>query len=96
MVAPGSASAVTHVLEGEVEEFIEWDGASGCEARLAIQITLLAAREPDPARRVLLQKRFEAAEKCDRREPAAVARAMSTAMGRLSAAVEQAVVAALQ
>lgn len=82
--SPGSGAAHSHILQGTVDEFLEWDEDSGWEARLAISITLLAADEPDVSKRVLFQQRFETRKPCRAKEPSALAAAMSEAMAEVS------------
>ena len=81
---PGRGEPHTHVLQGVVDEFIEWDRETGWEAHLALNITLLAAAEPDISQRVIFQKQFTASRPCARKDPQALARAMSEAMALVS------------
>lgn len=74
-------------LEGSVDDFLESGADDGWEAVLAFGVTLSAAREPDPSRRVLFQKTYRAKRPCARKHPRAVAEAMSQAMAELSAEV---------
>ena len=74
----------THVLDGTVEEFLEWDSESSWEAVITVNVVLLDPFETDATKRVLLQKRFSVREKCEARQPPYVARAMSKAMAQLS------------
>jgi len=85
VLPPERGSGNTHVLGGTVEEFLEWDGETSWEALITVNIVLLDPAETDASRRVLLQKRFTAREKCEARKPAFVAKAMSKAMAQLSA-----------
>ena len=84
VLPPESGSGYTHVLDGTVEEFLEWDEDASWEAVITVNIILLDPFETDASKRVLLQKRFTAREQCEARQPAFVARAMSKAMGQLS------------
>jgi cholesterol transport system auxiliary component len=74
----------THILEGMVDQFYEKDGSNTCHAVLTMGITLMVLGEPDITKRILLQKSYHEVEPCDRRNPAALAKAMSHAMGRIS------------
>ncbi len=96
VINPESGIGATHVLEGEVLEFMEQDGVDNWTGRVAVSVTLLVEREPDPARRVLFQKRFAAVERCESRTPGAVARAISGAMARISEEIGLAVHSALK
>jgi cholesterol transport system auxiliary component len=74
----------THVLEGMVDQIYEKDGSATCDAVLSMSITLLIVGEPDLTKRILLQKSYQETEPCGRRNPDALAEAMSHAMRRVS------------
>lgn len=74
----------THILEGMVDQFYEKDGSITCDAILSMSITLMVVGEPDITKKILLQKSYQEVEPCDRRNPVALAEAMSQAMGRIS------------
>ena len=93
---PGHGKPQTYVLQGAVDEFLEWDRDSGWEAHLALTVTLLAAAEPDISRRVIFQKQFTASRPCVQKDPQALARAMSEAMAQVSLDIRNAVYNALQ
>lgn len=84
VLGPESGSANTHVLDGTVEEFLEWDNETSCEAVITVNVALLDPRETDATKHVLLQQRFTARKECEARRPVFVARAMSGAMAQLS------------
>jgi ABC-type uncharacterized transport system auxiliary subunit len=84
VLAPESGADHTHVLDGTVEEFLEWDGDASCEAVVTVNIVLLDPKATDATQLVLLQQRFTAREECEAKQPAFVARAMSRAMAQLS------------
>ena len=84
VLPPESGSGYTHVLDGTVEEFLEWDDDASCEAIITVNIVLLNPKEADATKQVLLQQRFVAREQCEKKQPAFVARAMSRAMAKLS------------
>jgi len=88
---PGRSEPHTHVLQGVVDEFLEWDRETGWEAHLALNITLLAADEPDISQRVVFQKQFAATRKCAQKDPQALAQAMSEAMAQVSLDIRNAV-----
>jgi ABC-type uncharacterized transport system auxiliary subunit len=72
------------VLEGSVEEILEWDGPDQWEAVLAVSIALIARDEPDVSRSVLYQATYREREPCARNHPKALSEAMSRAMARIS------------
>lgn len=72
------------VLEGSVDEWVEWEKEEDWNAVLTLGITLIAADEPDTAKRILFQKSYGATEPCERKTPRAYAESMSVAMSRVS------------
>ena len=84
VVQERSAIAATHILEGSLDEFFEWNDEGGRKAVLAVSATLIAAREVDATRRVLFQKTFRALEPTREKTPGGLAEAMSEAMSRVS------------
>ena len=84
VMPPESGSGSTYVLDGTVEEFLEWDNEASCEARLTVSVVLLDTREIDATKQVLMQKRFSAREQCEDRQPVFVAKAMSRSMALVS------------
>lgn len=72
------------VLEGVVDEFYERDSAEQWEAVLGLSVSLLVEGEPDVSRRVLYQDSYREVEPCVRKNPKALAEAMSRAMERIS------------
>ena len=85
----------SHVLEGSVDEFLEWDMEDSWEAVLTFTVTFMVAKEPDVSKRVLFQKTYHAKRPCTHRNPRALAEAMSLAMADLSTEVIRDVYAAL-
>ncbi len=79
-----SRSAASYVLEGSLDEFIEWDGDTGWEAVLSLSITLIKPGEKDIQKRIVMQKDYRTLEPCSRKNPLSVAEAMSRAMSRVS------------
>ena len=73
-----------YMLTGSVDEFLEWDMKQSWEAVLALSITLIDEREPDISKRIIFQKTYRAQEPCQRKNPHALAVAMSQAMSRVS------------
>jgi len=96
VLPPESGSFSTHVLDGTVEEFLEWDNETSCEAVISVNIALLDPRETDVTKNVLLQQSFSARKECEARQPRYVARAMSGAMAQLSREIEAALQDVLQ
>jgi len=79
-----SRSAAAYVLEGSLDEFLEWDGATGWEAVLSLSITLIKQGEKDVQKRIVMQNDYRTLEPCSRKNPLAVVEAMSRAMSRIS------------
>lgn len=96
VLPPESGSFSALVLDGTVEEFLEWDTETSCEAVITVNIALLDPRETDATKNVLLQKSFSARKECEARQPQFVARAMSGAMAQLSQDIETALENVLQ
>lgn len=74
----------THAIEGSVEEFFENDNNGAWEAVLALTVILVAERELDMSKAVLLQRHYRISEPCEQKNPGAVAAAMSRAMAKIS------------
>jgi len=75
----------THEVEGTVDEFFELDEKNDSwKAVLHITLTLITEDEPDISKKILFQKQYREVEPCKRKNPAALAEAMSIAMSRLS------------
>jgi ABC-type uncharacterized transport system auxiliary subunit len=89
ILTPDNSLVPTHLLSGWIEEFLELDQAATWQASLRLNITLIAANEPDPSRRILMQKRYEAQAPCGEKTPAALAQAMGAATGKVSSEVIQ-------
>jgi ABC-type uncharacterized transport system auxiliary subunit len=87
VLPPDTALSATHSLYGWVEEFIEKDDASQWQAAATLHITLIFNRDPDPTRKILLQKRYHASAPCSAQTPEAVAEAMSQTVAQISQAV---------
>ena len=74
----------SHILEGTVDEFYEYDDADTWRAVLTVSVTLLRKMEPDVSKRVLFQRQYSETETCTQKHPSALAEAMSKAMARIS------------
>ena len=73
-----------YLLEGSVDEFLESDTRDGCQAVLALSIVLMAAHEPDIAKKIRFQKTYQTSKPCERGNPESFAKAMSHAMSETS------------
>jgi cholesterol transport system auxiliary component len=87
----GSTVPPTHLLEGSVDEFFEWDSAEGWKAVLTVSATFISAKETDTVRRILFQRTFHAIQPFQEKTPEGLAQAMSEAMSRVSLDVMTAV-----
>ena len=74
----------SYVIEGIVDEFYEQDEKDLSEAVLSVSITLVREGEPDVSKRVLFQKKYSANKACEQKTPLALAKAMSSAMAKIS------------
>lgn len=79
-----SRSRPSFILEGSVDEWVEWDTEEDWKAALTLDIAFIAADEPDISKRVLFQKSYDSTEPCKRKTPRAFAESMSLAMSRVS------------
>ncbi len=82
-----STVAASHILEGRVDEFFEWDAKDHWEAVLSLSIILTSVDEIEVGKRSLLQKSFQKREPCKEKTPKALAEAMSHAMSEVSSEV---------
>ena len=73
-----------YVLEGSVDEFLEWETEEAWKALLTVSLTLLAEGEPDITKKVLFQKTFSSSKVFRQKNPAGFAEAMSEAMAEVS------------
>ncbi len=73
-----------YLLEGSVDEFLESDTGDGCRAVLTLSIVLMAAHEPDIAKKIRFQKTYQMSKPCERGNLEAFAKAMSQAMSEAS------------
>jgi cholesterol transport system auxiliary component len=76
-----------YVLEGSVDEFLEWNKKTGWEAYLSLSVTLMQENEPDISKKILLQKSYFSSKPCRQKTPGALAEAMSLAMSEISAQI---------
>jgi len=89
VVSYESRSPASYVLEGSVDEFYEKDLDEAWKAVLSIGITLMTENEPDTSRKILFQKTYHAEEPCKKKNPQALAEAMSKAMSNVSGKIAQ-------
>ncbi len=76
-----------YVLEGSVDEFLEWSKKTGWEAYLSVSVTLMQENEPDISKKILFQKSYFSSKPCRQKTPGALAEAMSLAMSEISAQI---------
>lgn len=76
-----------YILEGSVEEFLEWDTEDAWEAVLTIGVVLLEENELEIGRRMLFQKSYHARKPCKQTTPRSLAESMSHAMSGISAQI---------
>jgi ABC-type uncharacterized transport system auxiliary subunit len=81
---PDSKITHTHIVEGLVDEFLEWDSKDKWEAVLSMNVTLLDAVTSDISKRVIFQQKFSSRKTCKEKHPKALAQAMSQAMAEVS------------
>ena len=84
VLAYDSQSPASFMLEGFVDEFLEWDEGNVWHAVLTISITLMVENEPDISRKILFQKTYHAKEPSTKKHPQELAAAMSQAMSKIS------------
>jgi len=87
VLATDSPTKARFALEGGVEEMQEVDQGEIWQASLALNITLLDSSEKEITKRVVFQKKYQAAEPLTEKTPGGLAQAMSRAMERLSAQI---------
>lgn len=79
-----SQSPASFMIEGFVDEFLEWDEGNVWYALLKISITLMVENEPDISKRILFQQTYRAKEPSSKKNPQELAEAMSRAMSKIS------------
>ncbi len=77
----------THLLEGMVDEFFEWDMDESWKAVLSVTITLKAQDGLNTGKGILFQKSYHVTKPTEQRRPEALAEAMSHAMSELSRSI---------
>lgn len=81
---PDSGAPFSHMLEGSVDEFFQWDAEENLRAVLFVSINLLEKNEKDARKKVLFQGTYSTSKPCKQKGPGAVAEAMSEAMKEVS------------
>jgi ABC-type uncharacterized transport system auxiliary subunit len=84
VLSHNSRFPASHILEGRVDEFLEWDTKDGREAVLSVSILLTTVDEMEVGKRTLLQKSYHKRESYRGKTPKALAEAMSHAMSEVS------------
>jgi ABC-type uncharacterized transport system auxiliary subunit len=74
----------SYLLEGTVDEFFEWDTKETWKAVLSLSITLMNENKTDAREKILFQKAYREEAPCKRKNPRALAEAMSRAMSEIS------------
>jgi cholesterol transport system auxiliary component len=72
------------ILEGKVDEFFEQDGPEQWNGVLSLSISLIAENEPDINKGAIFQKSYSRKEACKKKNPRALAEALSLAMAGIS------------
>lgn len=78
-----------YLLGGSVDKFLEIDEAKNWEAELSLSIILQRMPSSDGMAKVLGQRQYTVRKICVRKNPRAVAEAMSQAMAELSKEIQQ-------
>jgi cholesterol transport system auxiliary component len=81
---PDTEASFSHMLEGSVDEFFQWDAEENLRAVLFISITLMEENKKDVQKKILFRGTYSTSKPCRERDPGAVAEAMSKAMGEVS------------
>jgi ABC-type uncharacterized transport system auxiliary subunit len=74
----------THRLEGSVDEFLELDSEEAWYAVLTLSVTVMKAEGVDIVKGILMQNTYSAKKKLKKKNPRALAEAMSRAMAEVS------------
>ena len=87
VLSPESRFPSSHMLEGSLDEFFEWDREDNWEAVLSLSVALMAENEPAAGKKILFQKTYSIKETCRQKNPQSLAEAMSRAMKKISRAI---------
>jgi len=85
VLLPGERDkGITFRLGGIVDEFYEFDGDKEWSGVLSLSITLTPERKAKKAGMEMFQKTYSVTEKCEKKNPASLAGALSKAMEKVS------------
>ncbi len=79
-----SSFTASYVLEGSLNEFLEWDLENRWEAVLSLDIILMRENEPDISKLIIFQKTYYSRVPCRMKNPRSLAEAMSRALEQVS------------
>ncbi|MFC1838729.1 ABC-type transport auxiliary lipoprotein family protein [Thermodesulfobacteriota bacterium] len=71
-------------LGGTIEDFYESDEKSNWKGVLSLSISLISEGDSETGDKIIFQKTYKATENCEEKNPAALARAMSRALKKVS------------
>jgi len=91
-----SGSSFSHILEGSVDEFFEWHTQEKWKGVLILSITFFSQSGRDAQRKVLFHKTYSTSKPCQKKDPRALAEAMSKAMQEISVEIIEDVYDALR
>ena len=74
----------SYVFEGTVEDFYERDEGDKWKGVLKLRVALIGKNEKDKETRIIFQESYSAEEECRKKNPGALAEALSVAMAKLS------------
>ncbi len=84
VLAPESGEPFSHILEGSVDEFFQWDAEENLRAVLFISINLSEKNEKDAHKKPLFQGTYSTSKTFKQKGPGFFAEAMSAAMKEIS------------
>ena len=86
-VMPSDDIALRYQLYGSIDKFYEQDTNNRWFAVLSVTITLIDGKEKNPVKQFCLQKNYNQIQPLAQKNPKSLARAMSTAMSKVSALI---------
>ena len=90
MLRPGERNKeITFRLGGIVDEFYELDGDKEWSGVLSLSITLIPEGKAKKAGMEMFQKTYSVTEKCEKKNPASLAEALSRAMEKISRQISE-------
>jgi len=85
VLLPGErVKGVSYRLGGTLEEFYESDEKSNWNGVLSLSISLVSEENSETGEKIIFQKNYKATEVCEKKNPAALAEALSKAMEKIS------------